>query len=92
MSSKNPWDRIFALGKIFSILQGLQEKELSIIGEKLIKGVYSKHIQDLHKVKKEDENMREGVYSRRPDRDPFTDSDEKESERNAFSCSSSSQN
>ena len=79
MNSKNPWDRIFALGKIFSILQGLQGKELSVIGEKLVKGVYSNRLNDLQTLRQEDKDMRQGVYSLRPDRDPFEDSDDSQS-------------
>ena len=40
MSSKNPWDQIFALNKIFSILKEYQEKDLNDIDKKLIKGLY----------------------------------------------------
>ena len=46
ISSKNPWDRIFALGKIFGIVKGLQDEKLTIVGQKLVKGVYSKKMGD----------------------------------------------
>ena len=42
MSSKNPWDRVFALGKVFSILKGMQGVNMTNVGEKLVKGVYKK--------------------------------------------------
>ena len=52
MSSKNPWDRIFALGKIFKILKGLQGVNMTIVGEKLVKGIYSKKTDDYAYLKR----------------------------------------
>ena len=42
LNSKNPWDRIFALGKISLILQRFEENDLNVIDKKLIKGVYTR--------------------------------------------------
>ena len=40
MCSKNPWDQIFSLNRIFTILKTYQEKDLNEIDKKLIKGLY----------------------------------------------------
>ena len=54
LTSKNPWDKIFALYKMFDILSSYKEndqKKLGPIDRQLIKGVYSrsqhnyKHLQ-----------------------------------------------
>ena len=52
LASKNPWDRIFALGKIFSIVKGLQDEKLTVVGQKLVKGVYSKKMADYAYLKR----------------------------------------
>ena len=62
MSSKNPWDRIFALGKIHRILSCMQDEKLTAVGEKLIKGVYSKRMIDYAYLQKQN-NHREELYS-----------------------------
>ena len=45
LTSKNPWDKIFALYKMFDILSSYKEndqKKLGPIDRQLIKGVYSR--------------------------------------------------
>ena len=45
LSSKNPWDRVFALFKIFKILSQYKEndqRKMDIWDKHLIKGIYSR--------------------------------------------------
>ena len=42
VNSKNPWDQIFALFKIFNVLQAFEGKELDPIDKSLIQGIYSR--------------------------------------------------
>lgn len=40
LSSKKPFDRIFALGKIASLLKGYEDSNLNNMDKKLVKGFY----------------------------------------------------
>ena len=42
MSSSNPWDQIFALLKIYSVLQSFEGKKLDQADKALIQGIYSR--------------------------------------------------
>ena len=46
ISSKNPWDRIFVIGKTFNILKGLEDTELNAVSRKLIKGIYHRELNE----------------------------------------------
>ena len=42
LNSKDPWDRIFALYKIFQMMKKFEMEDLDSMDEQLIKGVYSR--------------------------------------------------
>ena len=43
LNSTDPWNRIFALYTIFSILRKFETEGLDSMDEQLVKGVYSRH-------------------------------------------------
>ena len=46
LNSKKPFDKIFALGKIASILRSYEKNEMNIMDKKLVTGFYSKNLND----------------------------------------------
>ncbi len=46
LSSTKPFDRIFALGKISSILKSYEENNLNNMDKKLVKGFYNRNLND----------------------------------------------
>ena len=46
IDSKNPWDRIFAIGKALKILRGMENEPLNVVSKKLIKGVYTRNLNE----------------------------------------------
>lgn len=46
LNSKKPFDKIFALGKIATILRSYEKNEMNIMDKKLVTGFYSKNLND----------------------------------------------
>ena len=46
INSKKPFDRIFALGKMASILKNYEMNELNIMDKKLVKGFYTRNLNE----------------------------------------------
>ena len=44
LNSEKPFDRIFALGKITSVLKAYEDNELNQMDKKLVKGFYSRNL------------------------------------------------
>ena len=55
LGSKDPWDQVFALYKMFSILRGLEGKELNPWDRQLIKGIYQRNLNSLKHLQKPNE-------------------------------------
>ena len=75
IDSKNPWDRIFALGKAFKIMKGMEDEQLNIMSKKLIKGIYTRNLneyqylmknQDIKKVAQEQQLTDPDYYDANP--------------------------
>ena len=61
MSSKNPWDQVFALSKIFQILKEYQEKDLNEVDKKLIKGLYMRSNANYKHLLRKKENFNDSI-------------------------------
>ena len=46
LNSKKPFDKIFALGKIASILRSYEKHEMNNMDKKLVTGFYRKNLND----------------------------------------------
>ena len=55
LGSKDPWDQVFALYKMFSILKSLEGKELNPWDRQLIKGIYQRNLNSLKHLQKKSE-------------------------------------
>ena len=55
IDSKNPWDRIFVVGKALKILRGMEDEPLKVVSKKLIKGIYMRNLNEYqYLMKKQD--------------------------------------
>jgi len=52
LSSSKPFDRIFALGKVSSILKAYEENNLNNMDKKLVKGFYNRSLNDYKYLKR----------------------------------------
>ena len=67
MNSKNPWDQIFALFKIYNSIKGLEGKPLESQDKMLIRGVYSRSQHNFKHLEKDFEQSDEEWYGSEQD-------------------------
>ena len=57
LESQNPWERIFALGKIFHILKEFENSDLSELDKRLIEGIYSRKTNEYQYLNRKNERL-----------------------------------